>query len=416
MNPDLPAPVVGYIMSRFPKLTETFVLYEMAELKALGFKVIVLPLRLEREHVQHPEVAAFQSSIHAVPLLSQKTLKTNAIWFACHPVRYVTTLLQAVAATWRNPRFLAGALLYFPKAVCFADTAKRHHIRHIHAHFATHPAMAAWVVHKLCAIPYSFTAHGSDLHVSQLMLPRKASDAAFAVTISTYNKQFIAETCGNATAQRFDVIRTGTDLERFTPKTHNPAASEPVNIICVASFRTVKGHHVLLEACQRLRQQQLPFHCTLVGYGPQEEKIRGTIKELKLETCVTVAGPQPRNEVIRLLGESDIIALTSIQTVRGNREGIPVALMEGMACGLPVVASRISGIPELVKEEISGLLFEPGNPDDAAAALARLIRSPDQRVRMGKAAREAVEHDYNLVHNAEQLATKIALSLTPPAC
>jgi colanic acid/amylovoran biosynthesis glycosyltransferase len=400
-------PTVAYIMSRFPKLTETFVLYEMLELRRLGFRVLALPLRIERENVHHPEIRDMEEDTLPAPLTAPRTWWLNLKWFLCHPIRYLTTLARVAIMNVGSRKLFFGALLYFPKAVCFAHTAKRIGVCHIHAHFATHPAMTAWCVKQLAGIPYSFTAHGSDLHVDQQMLATKARDAAFAVTVSEYNRNFIQTHCGSDSAAQFLVIHTGTDLNRFHPPSECPPKQPNLRILCIAAFRPVKGHDVLMRACAKLHGRGVAFHCTLVGYGTGETALKETIQQLDLTEHVTIAGPQPRPVVIELLGQSDVIALASIQTARGNREGIPVALMEGMACGLPAVASRISGIPELITHDHDGLLFTPGDAEDAANALCTLAENPEERRRLGSNARKTVEQAFDISQNAAQLAHAI---------
>ncbi len=403
---------IAYLMSRFPKLTETFVLYEMLELRRLGFRVVVFPLRLEKENVGHPEVQEMDGDIFPAPLFSWRTLAMNLKWLAHHPVRYFRTALRAAAGAFGgHHKFFTGAILYFPKAVAFADTAQHLGVSHIHAHFANHPAMVAWMMHQLCGISYSFTAHGTDLHIDQRMLREKALDAALAITISNYNVRFIAERCGEETAEKFEVMRCGTDLSLFRPRANPRVSGFPFEILCVASYRPCKGHGVLIDACAWLRERGVDFRCRLVGYGRLEKEITQKIKARNLEKQIIIAGPKTRREVVRMLGEADALVLTSIQTPRGSREGIPVALMEAMACGLPVVASRISGIPELVEEGVSGLLFTPGNAEEAAAALERLAQDLELRTRIGRAARERVEQSYDLVKNAYTLAERIQAEL-----
>ncbi|MBI9020368.1 MAG: glycosyltransferase [Verrucomicrobia bacterium] len=398
---------IAYLMSRFPKLTETFVLYEMLELHRLHFKVVVLPLRLEKEAAAHPEVQALDCELCAAPLLSWRTLAINLKWLVCHPVRYFSTALRAAVGTVGSLKFFTGAVFYFPKAVVFADTVQRLGIKHVHAHFASHPAMAAWIMYQLCGVSYSFTAHGTDLHVNQHMLREKARDAAFAITISDYNVRFIAERCGEETARHFEVLRCGADTAVFKPRKEHRETGVPLQILCIAAYREVKGHRILIDACSLLRNRGIGFHCQLIGYGPQESAIARQVEELGLNEQVLVKGAQPRPAVVRSLGDADVLVLSSIQTRDGSREGIPVALMEGMACGLPVVASRISGIPELVEEGVSGLLFEPGNAVEMADALEQLARDPELRARMGHCARERVEESFDLVKNAHALAQRI---------
>jgi len=398
---------VAYIMSRFPKLTETFVLYEMLELRRAGFETVVLPLRLEQENEAHPEVQEMAGDIFPAPLFSWRTLTINLKWLLCHSARYVGAFFSGVAGTFGNRNALAGAVFYFPKAVVFADTIRRLNVSHVHAHFATHPAMAAWVVHRLCGVSYSFTAHGSDIHVSQPMLRQKTKDAAFAITVCDFNRRFIADRCGEETAQKFEIIRCGVDSSVFRPREVPASGNRPFELLCIASYGEGKGHRVLIDACARLRDRGVEFRCRLVGYGPLEKAIKQQICDCGLSEQVWVEGPQPRPAIIRMLGESDAVVLASIQTRLGRREGVPVALMEGMACGLPVAASRLAGIPELVEDGVSGLLFTPGNAEAAADALEKLARNPELCARMGRAGRRRIEESFDLAKNAHQLAERI---------
>jgi len=401
-------PVIAYTMSRFPKLTETFVLYEMLELRRKGFRVVVMPLRLEKESATHPEVGETDGDLFPASLLSWRTWAINLKWMLRHPLRYFSTAWRATASAFGGHiKWFFGAIIYFPKAVVFSDNVRRIGVTHIHAHFVSHPAMVAWMMHRLCGVSYSFTAHGTDLHVDQHMLREKTRAAALAVTISDYNVRFIAERCGEQTAEKFKVIRCGTDLTVFKPREKPKAPGAPFEILCVASFRPCKGHGILIDACAQLRERGVDFRCRLIGYGRLEQDIARRIHERDIEKQIIIEGPKPRPEVIRMLGEADALTLTSIQTPRGSREGIPVALMEGMACGLPVVASHISGIPELVEDDISGLLFTPGDAAAAADALERLAGDRDLRIRMGRLARKRVEKSFDLVKNAHQLAEQI---------
>jgi len=398
---------IAYLMSRFPTLTETFVLYEMLELRRLNFRVVVMPLRFERKNKAHPEAQQTDGDLFPASLLSWRTWGINLKWMLIHPVRYFCTFLRAAAGTLGSLKFFSGSILYFPKAVVFADTALRLGVSHIHAHFASHPGMTAWAMHQLCGVSYSFTAHGTDLHVTQHMLREKARDAAFAVTISDYNIQFVARRCGAETAEKFEVIRCGTDLSIFAPSNEPKPAGDPLEILYIAAFKPVKGHSVLISACALLKERGVAFRCRLIGYGPAERAILQQIQALRLTEHIFLEGAKTRPEVVQSLGKADLLVLTSVQTRRGSREGIPVALMEGMACGLPVVASRISGIPELVEEGVSGLLFTPGDAVEAADALEQLANDPERRTRMGCAARERVEQSYDLVKNAHTLAERI---------
>ncbi len=239
------------------------------------------------------------------------------------------------------------------------------------------------------------------------MLDRKVDAAAFAVTISEFNKNVILEECGEQVRDKIRVVHCGVDPEVFTPRERRAASEgdDPrMRLLCVASYEEVKGHRYLIEACQLLRDRHVEFQLDLVGEGPCRAEVEQHIDEANLGDRVIMHGAQPRDVVRRMMSDADIMCLPSVPTAQGKREGIPVVLMEAMASGLPVLSSRLSGIPELVDDGISGMLVEPRDSAGIAAALEHLSKDADLRVRMGAGGREKIEAHFNLQQNAERLA------------
>ena len=304
--------------------------------------------------------------------------------------------------TWGSPKFFIGALGTFPKAVGFAYDMQRGGVTHIHAHFATHATVAAFVIHRLTGIPFSFTAHGSDLHVDRRMLDAKVDAASFAVTVSNYNREVMVQTCGERSRYKLHVIHCGVDPQHFVPMPRGASAGR-LRLVCVASLETVKGHTYLVEACRILKDRGLDFRCSLAGDGPRRRALLLQVRRAGLEDCVHLLGGQTRPQVARLLADADVAVLASHPTREGKREGIPVALMEAMAAGLPVVSSAISGIPELVESDVTGLLVPSGDPMALAGAIERLDADPVLRERMGRAGRQRICDDFNLETNTRQL-------------
>jgi glycosyltransferase involved in cell wall biosynthesis len=165
---------------------------------------------------------------------------------------------------------------------------------------------------------------------------------------------------------------------------------------------------VLVEACRKLSERGIPFVCDLVGDGPRRAEIEAMIEGAGLTGRVRTLGPRPRLEVVRLLSECDVFALPSVMAANGEREGIPVSLMEAMAMGVPVVSSRLSGIPELVESGVSGILVEPGDVSALSESLEKLARDPELRARLGEAGRMKVLRDFDLSRNVDRLAELLA--------
>lgn len=395
---------VAYVMSRFPKLTETFVLDEILELERRGIRVEVFPLWRESESVVHPEARAVVERAHFTPTLDASILRDNLRCLRRAPGLYLRTLATLLRANLRSARFLLGALAIFPKACSFAERMNALGVEHLHAHFASHPAAAAFVVGRLRGIPWSFTAHGSDLHREQSMLREKVRDARFVVAISEYNRRFILDHVGPEAEDKIRVIHCGIDLDRLSPNESASAAGrDALRIVCVGTLHAVKGQEFLLEACARLRDRSVRFECHLIGDGPDRLALEQQAERRGIADRVIFHGACERERVLELLRTMDVAVAPSVPTRDGRREGIPVVLMEAAACGLPAVASRLSGIPELVRHEETGLLAEPGDVEDVSNALHRLARDPELRRRLGASARDRLAREFDLTANVEAL-------------
>jgi glycosyltransferase involved in cell wall biosynthesis len=413
-RPDVSGLKVAYIMSRFPKLTETFVLYEMLALEQSGARVEIYPLLRERQSVTHPEAERLVRQARFQPFFSPGILYAQWHFFHRNPVRYLTLWWEVLRGAFGSLNFFVGALGIFPKAVRFAYEMERQGVAHVHAHFATHPTVAALIIHRLTDIPFSFTAHGSDLHVDRRMLDRKTDAAAFVVTVSSYNKEVMVRECGERARDKIHIIHCGVDLEVFVASRRERLEPRPLRIICVGSFEEVKGHRYLIEACSHLEKSGVDFQCDLVGDGPLRQRLQQQVLRACLADRIHFLGKLSRRRVVERLGEADVAVLASVPTPSGKREGIPVALMEAMASGLPVIASDLSGIPELVEHGRTGLLVAPGDSRGLAEALELLAGDQDLRTRMGLAGREKVALEFDLRRNAGILLQRMYEVQTSP--
>ena len=406
---------VAYVMSRFPKLTETFILAELEAMDRAGVAIELYPLLRQTGEPVQPAAVRWVDRAHYLPFLSPAIV--GAQWWFLRDTRrrrrYVRAFFDMVRETWRSPNFLLGGIGIFPKVARAAIDMAADDVDHVHCHFANHPALAGWLIHRLVGIPYSFTAHGSDLHVDRTMLPMKVREAAFVVTISGDNRSVIEATAGEAATGKVDVIHCGVDPTAFAPTARDVAG--PLRIVAVGTLHEVKGQIHLIEACRRLAERGVAVTCRFIGDGPDRDALQARIDEYGLGGSVTLAGRMTTDAVAAELAAADVLVAASVPTRGGKREGIPVVLMEAMATGLPVVASRLSGIPELVSDGVSGILVPPGDDVAIADALASLATDPDLRARLGAAGREIVLRDFDVDRNAAALADRIRQSLDPPA-
>lgn len=412
-DPDGPSlrRAVAVVLSRFPLITETFILREIEEMERQGQPVRLVPLLRESPATLHREAVPWVHAALYTPWVSPAILAANARALRSRPHTYVWVLARLLFGAASSPGFLARSLALFPKSVYLAERLREEGIGHVHAHFATHPALTAFVISSLAGIPFSVTVHAHDIFVRRAMLRQKLGAASFVRAISRFNRDFLAALYP-ALGGKLEEIHTGVDPETYASAAP-PAPGLPA-LLCVAALKPYKGLPVLVEACRRLRDQGVAFRCELVGEGPQRAPLEQAIAAAGLEGHLRLLGVRPQHEVARLLSEATLLVLPSVVAADGQMEGIPVALMEAMAAGRPVVASSLSGIPELVQDRVSGLLVPPGDAAALATAIASLLADPEWARRMGQAGRRTVERDFRLSACVSQLLERMDRFRTPP--
>lgn len=391
-------------MSRFPHLPETFILREMTELERQGWSISLYPLILQKQTVVHTEAQAWIPRAARLPYVSGPVVVSNLATLLRQPLRYVATNARAIGENLANPKFLARALALWPKAVHAARLMKREGITHVHAHYATHPAFAAWVIHRLTGLSYSITVHAHDIFVEKTMLGVKLREAAFIAAISNFNREFLAREVGAWVREKTHIVHCGIVPSQYAPRRPPPGPDEAFEIITIGSLQPYKGQRYLLEACALLRDQGLKFRCRIIGGGELRSELETQLAELKLAGWVELLGPQPQEEVARLLPTAHCYVQPSIITPSGKMEGIPVSLMEAMSCGLPVVATQLSGVPELVRPGETGTLVPPADARALAEALTQVQAAPAESLRLAEAGRELVLREFDLQANVTRLA------------
>src|SRR5437870_4684520 len=338
---------IAYVVNVFPKLSETFIANEMAELRQRGVEVRILSLRQTSEQLRH--------GIGTEAGLGQRVVY--------------------------DPREFRAVLREFRPEL-------------LHAHFATEPTAAARELAAELRVPFTFTAHGYDIYRRPPAdFADRASAASAVITVSEANARYIVKTFGVPTAQ-VHVIPCGVNAERFSP---HGERLEPPHVVCVARLSPVKNLGLLLEACASLRARGVQFRCALIGDGPCRDELEAMRARLGLARVVELAGAAEQAEVLAWWQRATVAVLTS------ESEGMPVSLMEAAACGVPAVAPAVGGIPELVEDGVTGLLVPVGDTQALAAALEQLLRNPELAARMGMAARRRVEERFSLMGQVDRL-------------
>jgi glycosyltransferase involved in cell wall biosynthesis len=309
-------------------------------------------------------------------------LRAHVRWLARRPRAYLPVVWTVARGALRtSPAHALKEAVVLARAAALADAVAHEGVAHVHAHFANHPATAAWIVHRLTGIPFSFTAHANDLFLGPALLERKTADAAFAIAISDYNRALLLDRCPGA---RVEVVHCGVDLERHPWR--GLADRDPNRIVCVASLLPKKGHAHLVDAVALLADRHPDVVLELVGDGPERERILARARERGVAERVRLLGARSWEGVRDALAQARVVALPSVRLPSGRMEGIPVALMEAMAIGVPVVHSDAPALVEVAGG--TGTVARRKDPVALATALRTVLADPVRTTSLVVAAKQ----------------------------
>ncbi len=406
---------IGYMLKRYPRLSETFILNEMRALERLGTRLHIFSLLRPEETLAHPAVMEIQAPITYLPELSLggvvAVAKAHATMARLHPLRYGHAM--ALALWWAiRSRHPVSVAKQFARAGYMAHACRAQGIEHLHAHFANAPATVARLVSVLCAIPYSFSTHAKDLYLTpQKVMRRRIKSASFVLTCTRHNLEYMQGFIPPAERAKIHLVYHGIDLSAFpnetaseapyTNITPSPVVLSAPLILSVGRLVPKKGLDDLVSACVLLRARGVPFRCAIVGEGPLRQALETQIREAALEGVVSLLGAMAHDRLLALYGTAQLFALAPRIMEDGDRDGIPNVLAEAMATGLPVVSTRVSGIPELVDHGENGLLVAPMDPDALADAIEHLLSHPTDSRRLGAAARRKMEANFECWETAK---------------
>ncbi len=390
---------VGYILQHFPVLSESFVRDEIAGVERNDVKVHIFPFAKPDGKVILGDKRCHEGNItYALDPKSGAgafipVFGSNLYFFLRYPLKY--------ARCWRKYFFRIGKK-EFLQIFYLCSRVKKLNLEHLHAHFACLGATAALIIGQFLNIPFSFTVHAYDIFVQDDFLKEKMKRAKFIIAISEYNKNYLLDKYPQIPGEKIRVIHCGVDITRFRLK---PAAEEG-RILLLSGGRLVekKGFAYLIQACKFLVDKGLDFKCNIFGDGPLKKELFAEVKESGLTGRIDFTGAISREEVKNLLAQSHIFTLASVVAANGDRDGIPVVLMEAMAAGRPVVATDVSGIPELIDSGEGGILVPQKDEVKLAETIWALAKNRDLRKKIGSKARKKVESQFNITENTRRLA------------
>lgn len=292
----------------------------------------------------------------------------------------------------RRPNVFLGILYRFFVAGSISIDLNKIGVTHLHAHFAHFPADICMYCAGILGKSFSITAHANDIFCNSWLLRRKCQRSKFIATISEYNRSFLSALGCNA--DKIEIVRCGLYESASHPR-DSTESSKPLKIGFVGRFVEKKGIDTLLSACQKLRISGLKFSLELVGDGPEMQEMLNLRDEYELGDSTTFLGNLANKDVRSWLRTIDIFIMPCRRDSQGDMDGIPVALMEAMLEGKPVISSRLSGIPELVIDEHTGLLADPGDADQLAAQIERLLNDQTLQHRLRTAAYSHIMENFD---------------------
>jgi glycosyltransferase involved in cell wall biosynthesis len=391
---------IAYITAHTPfGKGETFVLEEMFALAELGLELLIVPRNPPKE-VFHDSARQLLDRTVWLPLFSGRILL--AFLKAAVLKRRFWKVLADIFRHSRTPRILVKNLAVIPKAVFIADLFREAKVQHIHAHWGSTTATMAWVASELTGIPWSMTLHRWDIAENN-MLKLKVERSAFVRCISEDGRREVLRIVGEQLQHKVKVLHMGVRLPN-TPPEKTCLTRQVFVIACPANLVPVKGHRFLIEACALLRERGVRnFKCLIIGDGPLETELRRQVEELGLEEVVKFMGRLPHEKLIQMYeqGEVDVVVIPSIVTEEGEKEGIPIALMEAMAYGIPVISTETGGVPELLSG--AGIIVPPKSPQALAEAIIELMKTKKFRRQLARLGRARVEMSFSLKLNIQKL-------------
>jgi len=382
---------LAYVSDGYPTLSQTFTLREVRGLHADGIPVEVFSLHAPGAE-DPPLDPALDPKVTLLPKPWAPDVLVATLRAALrHPARFAVLLARVLLPHTTPWRLLlqSRAPLHLLWGAWLAGRLPPD--THLHAQFVGAASNVAWIAARLRGTTFSFTSH-NDWGLP--LLREKLRDAQFALAISEHQRRLLLGHRPGVAEDRVIVSRLGIDLARWG-KDSPPAGEAPLRIVSTGRLGLLKGHDVLIEAVASLRDAGIGAHLDIVGGGPERPRLDALVASLDARELVTLHGARPHEDVLRLTLGAHVVALACRVTPGGDVDGIPIALMEGMAAGKAVVSCRVGAVGELIEDGVSGLLVPQDRPDLLAAALERLARDPSLRERLGAAAqrRVAALHD-----------------------
>ena len=400
---------IAYLTGQYPQVSHTFIQREVEALRAQGVEVIpcaVRPLPAGVVGAAQREEAARTFYVLSAARNPLRLAAAHLSLMVRHPRRWAGALATAFATAPPGARAALYQLFYVAEAGVLAAHLDRRGVAHLHNHFGDSSCTVAMLAARMAGIPFSYTEHGPSIFFAPdfWRIDAKIARARFVVAISHFCRAQMMLFADQRDWDKLEIVHCGVDPARYDTGSRTAVAKR---ILFVGRLAAVKGVPVLLEAMAKVRARHPDARLTLVGDGPDRGALEALAARLELSDVVTFAGYADEDGVAAHLADTDLFVLPSFA------EGVPVVLMEAMAARVPVIASRVAGVPELVKDGESGCLVPAGDTESLVARMDMLLADPDRRRIMGEAGRAKVCADHDVAREAEKLRALFSRSTMP---
>jgi len=388
----------AYLFERFPSFGQTFCYREVAELTRQGVAPPIFSIRNPKDEPPQDWDARIVERAHYVPGEEQLLREVHR---ASKKGKLAAEIIGALDKWGRRTDFLR---LY--QAVYVGLRLREMGIRHVHAHFAGMAARTAFWIARFFPVTFSFTAHANDIFAPrnfEIGLDKLVDAARMIVTVTDYGARFLRERFPNR-ADRIYRVYNGLNLAEFG---RTDFSSTPPLIVAVGRLIAKKGFADLIRACGLLAEGGRRLQCEIIGEGPLENELRAQIEQLDLQNRATLSGAKPQREVRQRFAAASVFVLPSVVDPEGGIDNLPTVIMEAMATGLPVISTEIGGIPEMVVENETGFLVQPGDAAALAGAIEKLINDRPLAQRLGQAGYSRAQRLFSIEKNVRELCALI---------
>jgi colanic acid/amylovoran biosynthesis glycosyltransferase len=395
-----PSVKIAYVLQIFPYLTETFIYREILALREAGVPILTVANRPPSPNDLLEEAASLMdNTVYIFPLNAQKLFWMSFAFFYFalrHPRRFAQALKILFSERSKNPRVWMRNFMHLAGGFYLAWRLRDEGISHLHAHFSTNAASLACFVACLLDLPFSMTVH-NEIFAERLLLDAKLRRAKFIACISDYSRNALIQDYPQIEIPaKSQLVRCGVLPRELALSRH----AIPV-ILSAAQLVERKGTAYLIAACSILKQRGIVFHCIIAGDGEERPRLEAQAQNLEE---IRFVGAYQQGQIDALFAQADIFVLSCITSRNGDRDGIPVVLMEAMAAGLPVISTKVSGIPELIEADANGLLVEEKDAEALADAIERLLGDEGMYHRLRESAKETIATNFHLQTEAKALA------------